>query len=262
MDYFIPDNIRASSSAFAWGRQVHTDYNTGCHRKMLLQSRQVQGSVPKKYERLGKINEDRFAARLDAQNVVYFREVEFQVPTSVPGITVSGHIDFTIYKDGKPDFAIELKSVTGKTAIANVFKKGHWKTENLAQLVCYLSVMHLTQGQLIYTSYDDAAAVDPQQIDQRIFDVSIDDFGKIFVNSNPTQYTVYDMWAHQEGAAAVIKSGAVSERPYRATVPFIGPCHFCDFKATCDAWDQGAIESANAFVEHAKSTLKKEDIHE
>lgn len=257
MDYFNPNEFRASSSAFMWGQTVFTDYKTGCLRKILIQSRNHQATIDPKYGILGKINEDRHEARLIKEGTKFLREVEFKskVPM-VPSINLSGHADFILIDplNINPYCVDELKSVTSKNVRRNVIKNGEYGTENLAQLVTYMAEAKVTKGRLIYTYYEqDTNNQQYYAVDERTFNVTIDDFGKIAVDSNPTQYSFNDVLAHRVAAARTIENGEVAQRPYRWELNFVSPCQWCPFKQACDKFDAGEIEGTDAFVEYAKT---------
>jgi hypothetical protein len=84
---------RASSSAFAWGRQTHTMYKTGCLRRILMVSRTPAPSIHEKYTIVGKLNEDRHAVRCGG---AFLREQQFERELS-HGVTLRGHADFVHY---------------------------------------------------------------------------------------------------------------------------------------------------------------------
>lgn len=259
-DYFIPNNFRLSSSAFLWGRLVFTDYNTGCFRKILANSQDMSFRVKEKYEKLGKWNEDRYAAYLTSLGLVegksFYRETEvFRTSSKVPGVTISGHADFVIKDDrGGVARVDELKSVTSKNVRRDVLKNGKFKTENLAQLVAYMGEFDCVHGRLVYSYYEktESDPYAPVLVDERVFVVHIDDYGRIEVDNEPTRFTAYDVIAHRNVAVSVIGSHTIRERPYMHDAPFGSPCHFCEFKPACDALDNGEIEGAVAFVESAR----------
>lgn len=264
--YWNPFEFRLSSSAFLWGRLVFTDYNTGCFRKILLQSLNVSKSVASKYEMLGKINEDRHERLLQERGLVadvhYQREVEIKRKSArTPEVTISGHADF-VYKDpatGRITAVDELKSVTSKNVRREVIGKGFFKTENLAQLVAYMGEFDVTQGALVYTYYEQDAYGEYEALDSRTFSVEIDEYGRIIVDTKPTEFTAYDVIAHRNAAVTVIGAQTVLDRPYRHDAPFVGACHWCPFKAICDRYDSGEIESTAAFVEKARQSLGGSD---
>lgn len=261
--YHIDNNIRASSSAFAWGSMIHTDYSTGCLRRIMLQSQQIASPIAEKYETIGALNEQLHALALDGAGTRYIREMSFQqaIPEVITGtgecMTVSGHADFVLLDaEGKPALVHELKSVSSRAQYRNIFKNGQYKTENLAQLVAYMAAFYVSAGQLIYTYFEPTEDT-WKPVEQKVFAVLVDDFGRVMVNDKPTVYTAHDVWAHQRAAAQVVAEKRVGQRPARWDAPFVSPCHFCDHKTTCDAWDEGAIESADAFVEKAKNHIEE-----
>lgn len=259
-DYFNPNEFRASSSAFQWGDIVFTHYKTGCLRKILIQSRNHQAPINPKYTEIGAVNEDRHEVRLREEGKTFIREFDFKstVPT-VDGVTFSGHIDF-LHTDGtNPTMVDELKSVTSKNVKREVIKNGMWVPENLAQTVGYMGEAKVSKGRLIYTYYEqDTNNQKWYALDERTFHVTVDDFGKVAVDSKPTQYSFYDVLSHRVSAAKVIKDGTVGPRPYRWELQFVSPCTWCPFKKACDKYDEGSIEGTDAFVDYAKQCSVEE----
>jgi hypothetical protein len=264
--YYSPNQFRISSSAFLWGRLVRTDYNTGCLRRILLQSLDISTTIDPKYEIIGKMNEDRHAKMLDEKGTVYVREMVLQRPSKrVPGVEISGHADFVITDAlGRPTAVHELKSITSKNVRREVIGKGFFKTENLAQVVAYMGELDLTDGALIYTYYEHPKTASEEDkkdwlkleaVDARTFSVHVDTYGRIHVDAHPTEFTAYDVIAHRNAAVEVIAKQNVVDRPYRHDTPFVSPCHWCAFKATCDAYDNGEVESDVAFVDKARNQI-------
>jgi hypothetical protein len=252
-DYHNPNEFRLSSSAFAWGDLVFTDYKSGCFRKILIQSRGVRDKIKPQYTELGALNEQRHEDRLKSEGQRYLRE--HAVGRGIAGgsgVTLSGHIDFLLYdRDGINAASVdELKSVSSTNTRRNVIKNGHYVTENLAQIVSYMAETRVQNGRLIYTYYQEGEAVD-----ERTFRVTLDEFGKIFVDSKATQFSYHDILSHQSKAAAVIKDGTVGPRPFRWEFQFVSPCTFCPYKQACDQYDAGAIEGAESFVKYAEQLL-------
>lgn len=246
--YHNPMQLRASSSAFAWGTLIYTDYKTGCLRKILVQSKGHQTPIDPKYGELGAYNEDRHGDQLARLLVPFNRESKFERDLS-HGVTISGHADFVICEGGEePTEVHELKSVSSKNSRRNVIKHGQYLTENLAQLVCYMWAFDVCSGRLIYTYYENKVA-----LDERIFAVAIDEFGRINVDSKPSKFTIYDLFSHQAQAATVIAHGAVAQRPLNWDAPFVSPCKFCQFSKVCDDYDSGVFEGSEAFVNLCKS---------
>jgi hypothetical protein len=250
--YYAPNQFRLSSSAFQWGDITFTDYKTGCLRKILLQSLDIHATVESKYGALGSVNEDRHEQQLIASNEKYLREFEvLSTVASVPEISSSGHIDFLITDGTNPTRVDELKSVQSTNTRRNVIRNGEYVTENLAQLVAYMGEARVGKGRLIYSFYDKGKVTE-----ERIFNVSIDDFGKIWVDSRPTNFAFNDVVAHRVAAAKVIRDKTVASRPYRWELQFVSPCTWCVFKAACDAHDSSVSGGTDSFVEKAKQCLE------
>jgi hypothetical protein len=253
-EYHIENNLRMSSSGFLWGTLVHTTYKTACLRKVLLQSQAVQGPVHSKYRDLGQKNEDRHAERLTEAGRTYVREVEFVRPThSRPTVSTSGHCDFLLSAGDRSIRVDELKSVSSVNVARKVIRDGSYPVENLAQVVRYMVEARVVHGRLIYTYWKKGV---PE--DERIFKIYIDDYGRILVDQEPTQFVVNDLLAFEDAAAKVIADKIVWDRPFRGEIPFAGACHWCPFKTACDAWDTGSIKGTDAFVDFAKSNIVEE----
>ena len=174
------------------------------------------------------------------------------------GVTLTGHVDFLILNDDGEAVAIEeLKSVTSKNTHRNVIKNGNFVIENLAQTVAYMVAMRVVKAKLIYTYYEEDGGELHAQ-DERTFKISIDNFGRIFVDDLPTRYTVQDYLAHRNAAAIAVSTGRVPQRPHAWDAPFGSPCAYCPFSKACDDWDKGVIESDEAFVELSTKCLSKE----
>jgi PD-(D/E)XK nuclease superfamily protein len=254
--YWNENELRASSSAFQWGDITFTKYKTGCLRKIMLQSQQVDAFVAGKYKSLGDINEERHARRLTDLGYKFEREVEFKMPiASVSNVQFSGHCDFLVRLDGHTRID-ECKSVQSTNVRREVIKKGDYLVENLAQVISYMVAAQCHSGQLIYTFYeqnDDSGEM--EAADERIFKVQIDLYGRINVDGVPTQFTVMDFIAHSVRAAKVIENKTVDVRPNLWDAPFASPCKMCVFSKACDRWDSGEIESTDAFVEYAKTLV-------
>jgi hypothetical protein len=254
-EYHIENNLRMSSSGFLWGTLVHTTYKTACLRKVLLQSQTIQGPVDSKYRDLGQKNEDRHAERLTKAGRRFQREVEFIRPThSRPAVSTSGHCDFLVlHGEGSPWRIDELKSVSSQNVARKVIRDGSYPVENLAQTVRYMVEAKVVHGRFIYTQWKKG-----EPVDERIFRLHIDDYGRIAVDDLPTQFVVYDLLAFEDAAAEVIEERIVWDRPFRGEIPFAGACHWCPFKTACDAWDAGSIKGTDAFVDFAKSNIVEE----
>jgi hypothetical protein len=255
--YHKPMTQRASSSAFAWGSIVFTEYATGCLRKILIQSKGYSKDIDPKYGIVGKINEDRHEARLIRERVpgeTFVREARCQADL-FKGVQLSGHADFVRYYGSDVLGVDELKSVTSKNTRRKI-RAGQYLTENLAQLCAYMSAFKTVSGRLIYTYYEPVGD-EWAPLEERIFAVHIDEFGRILVDSKPTKFTIHDLYAHQRAAALAIADNTVALRPHNWDAPFVSPCQFCAFKEACSAYDSRVIEGADAFVSLAIESSKE-----
>lgn len=254
--------LRSSSSGFAWGELIHSHYKSSCLRWILISSHR-SFEIDPKYTHLGKINEDLHEAELIAKHDVYSREQEVSRPSPVPEVLQRGHIDFLVKPFDSDKLVVhELKHVQSKNVYREVIQKGHFVTDNLAQCVNYMLHAQTQHGLLKYTFYE---AVDgkPEAKESRYFEIFIDDFGRIFVDSKPTKFHIQDQYAHQRQAAEVLRDQKVAQRPYLGEIPFVGACHWCPVSAACAQFDRGAIEGTFAFIELSKQLIiEKEKEHE
>lgn len=248
--------LRSSSSAFAWGQQIFTDYKTGCLRWILISSH-IPYELEAKYQIMGKVNEDRHEKTLKGRQ--FTRELEVQRDSPINGVSVRGHIDFLI---DDPDQLIvdELKHVQSKNVRRDVIRKGRPKTENLAQTVNYMWQARTTVGRLKYSFYEEDTNNQLYYCtEERTFDVRIDDFGRILIDGVATKFTIYDQLAHQAQAATALKEQKILQRPDGWQAPFVSPCAYCPAKSTCDLFDKGKIESTDAFVSTYKTVLASKE---
>lgn len=247
--------VRGSEAGFMLGRLVYTDYDTACLRKILLRSRDVRQPIPVLHTNRGPIYERKFGTELRKQFDSVAEECAVVVPVDgVDGVSFSGKLDYFV-SGPSGSCVYELKSTESKNVLRNVIKQGIYKTENLAQLISYMIAKGTDQGQLSY-AYMEKDKNDEYQIKaERKFKISIDNYGRILVDSKPSRFTVFDQISHTQHAAKVIKDGTIWDRPTGYQNAFGSPCQYCPFKSTCDSWDTGAIEKVDDFVNIARSSI-------
>lgn len=237
-----------------WGRLVFTDYATGCLRKIYLRSRGVRESVEAIHGQRGAEFERKFGERLGADQSI---KVEAEKPVlqpidGHPGFSFSGRMDY-LATCGDDLKVYELKSTQSKSVL-RAMKSGQYKTENLAQLISYMTAVGTDKGELRY-AYMEPSPAGYTIKQERGFEIEVDDFGRILVDNRPIKFTVYDQLAHQHGAARVIEEDLVWDRPVGYNQAFGSPCSYCPFKSACDRYDQGIIVGNTAYVEAAKQSL-------
>lgn len=251
--------VRGSSSAFMWGRNVYTNSPSGCLRSIYLASKGVrEQNIPTIHQVRGEINEDTYERELTAKGATFDRELSVICPVSVePDYNFSGRVDFAVRNGGIVEVH-ELKSTESKNRYYSI-KKGEWKYENLAQAVAYMVALETTEGVLQYSYWlKDKAGVYSKNFESNL-KISIDDFGRIHINSKPTQFTVYDLYAHQYHSIKVQREEIIWDRPMHWDLLWGSPCGVCPFKATCAAYDKGEIEGNAAFVNHAQEQLTSKE---
>jgi hypothetical protein len=127
-----------------------------------------------------------------------------------------------------------------------------------------MTLAEVQLGRLIYTYYEPILQADGSvkyvAMEERIFTVAIDDFGRIHVDSNPTKYTIHDLYAHQVQAAEAIATGKIADRPLGWDAVFGSPCGYCPYAGACKAYDAGEIEGRGCLraISHDSSGRKIE----
>ena len=239
--------IRGSASAFLWGRTVFTKHSGGCLRSILIKSRlpNYESDIDVSHQIRGKYNEDMYEQHLIKMGIPYEREV------AISKGDFSGHIDFFTHNIK----VVELKSSQSKSRKADI-KKGEYVVENLAQAVAYMIVKETVVGELIYSfwSQNDATGELTYEFNY-VHKILIDDFGRICLNDKPTQWTVYDLLAHQHNALKVQAESIVWDRPHNYDLLWGSPCKYCPFSKACDAYDSGAVTDADGLIQVASSGI-------
>lgn len=247
--------LRSSSSGFAWGELIFSKYKSTCLRWILVSSH-IPFEIDPKYTEFGKVNEDLHEKELERDRSQFMRELEVEMPSPVDGVINRGHIDFVVKPLGETVWEVhELKHVQSKNVYRDVLKNGHYIVDNLAQCINYMLQAKTQRGLLKYTFYDKDAFGKLEPVKSRGFEVGIDQYGRVFVDKEPTEYTVFDQLNHQRQAATALKEQRVMQRPYNGEALFVGACHWCPVKSACAAWDKGEIEGTEAFVDQCKELL-------
>jgi hypothetical protein len=244
-----------SSSAFMVGDTVVTKYNSGCLRSILIQSHGIrEGDIPEAYQRVGAEHERVHEQELNAQGVLYVREMVTKAQLS-DKVEYSGRADFVCTIPNVGTVIDECKGHSSKNTRRDVIRNGEYNISYLAQLVSYMTRFRTQKGRLVcgyYEETEDGALV---RQEERTFKVEIDDAGGIDVDAVPSGYSVADLLAHQRAAVRVLENQEVAARPDKWNQKFGGPCTFCPFKAACDQYDtQGG--SVQEFLESAKAAVK------
>ncbi len=263
--------IGGSQAGFQWGRLIFTSSKAACHRSTLLKSRGIyEGSIQEQYKVIGELNEERYLVEVaEKDGRPFSREMALRSSVnSFDSVTLSGRADF-VYHDPSMVEVIELKAISSYAKQRDVMDGGHYKPENLAQLIAYMVVLNSTKGRLKYTRWKNkklsksakdilksADKNDYEAISDRTFQVEVDDFGRIIVDGTPSKFTVNDYLAHLHTAATVVTEGLIYDRPFNWDAKFGSPCEWCPFNKACDEYDQGNIEDVEVFVSIAKQCLE------
>jgi len=229
----VPKKIYASNSGFKKGRLIFTTYDSGCLRKILINSWGYRPPISGDYTKIGEANEQRYEKALTDAGISYERESPCTVPVRDDGSVIfSGRRDFVLATANGPEI-IELKATQSKTKL-QMMKEGKYVIENLAQTVAYMFQAGAHTGKLVYTYFKPGAS-DPSL--EKVYNIAVDDFGDILVNDKNSGYTITDYLMHREGAADAVLNNTVYDRPVNYDAPFGSPCAYCPFKAACQAFD-------------------------
>jgi len=229
-----------------WGRTVFTKYGGGCLRNLLI-SREVPktGDIDQIHVIRGKLYEDTYGDRLDATGTDYERELAIYEERD-DGI-FTGHIDYFV-GGSRVD---ELKSTQSKSRLRDI-KKGEYIEDNLAQAVSYMMAQNVQVGKLVYSYWE------PQPdgaLDMKLeyeHNISIDKFGRIWLNDVASKWSVHDILAHQHHAFKVLSENIVWDRPHNYSLLWGSPCGYCPFKGACDKYDADGLTTADELIDLAK----------
>ena len=238
--------IYPSSSAFIIGGLVHTSDQNGCLRNVLLSAHGIrEDSIAEVNVRVGAMHESYYARTIPDD--VFGSEVP--VKGECDGVPYSGRCDF-LTKFKSDGVVHETKGTVSYNTYKKVIKDGQPKHNNLSQLVFYMSHFNTPYGKLIYGYYKDLGHMFEQK-EQRIYKVTINQAGDILLDGSHSGFMVQDHMAHRMGAAHVLKTGDVWERP-EGTESGEGACKYCIHKETCLDWDKGIITDKEEFINEAK----------
>jgi PD-(D/E)XK nuclease superfamily len=225
---------------------------------MLSANGVFEGAIDEKHVIRGAMNEEHYEKILQDAGTRYTREhpIKAEVP-GFPDIVVSGRVDFIRHSDAGDEID-ELKSTESDSVRREVIKKGKPKVTHLAQVSAYMLMLKIPKANLVCTYYDKDGAGAYTKEEERAFEITIDDMGRICVDSQPSGFGVSDLYAHQKLAAEMISKHEVGPRPKDHDAKWGSPCNFCVWKDACDAYDSGAIESTtDSFVSYAKQFSKE-----
>ena len=245
-------HVRGSQSSFMQDGQALSAWGTGCFRRQLIGSHGIEAPFPEAIARTGAANEENYASELYYSGTVYVREMEVD-QEGVDGVGFTGRVDFFCPFDEYP--VRELKSATSEKTFTEVLKRGHYKPNNLAQLVSYMVTLEKVKGILHYTYYDKAQE-DYIPTAVRAFHVTIDDDGRILVDDESSDFTVADLLAHRYNSAKWLVDPEVPPPPKGHLDKWRSPCKYCDFRQACNMYDCGMITTKEEFLKQAAKGVK------
>lgn len=244
--------IYPSSSAFMIGDLIHTDSQGGCLRNILMADHGVRDdSISDVNIRVGAAHEAYYARNLSDE--VFGAETP--VKGDVNGIPYSGRADFVTKFNGLY-VPHETKATVSYNTYRKVIKDGQVKSNNLSQLVFYMTHFNTPYGKLIYGYYKDLDGYLFELKEMRTFKVVIDESGNIMIDGQHSGYMVQEHMAHRIAVAEMLKSQTVEERP-QGCQSGEGACKWCVFKQTCLRWDTGLLTTTEEFIEDGRKECGK-----
>lgn len=246
-----PVKYNPSAAAFATGLLVHTEYNSGCPRKIILAAHGVRESLKQDVKNVGQENEDQYEKYLIDNAVEYEREKVIKTDGDI--VNFSGRVDFVIGEQ-----VVELKSTRSATKRTRLKNQNPY-IENIAQIVAYMVELDKHKGQLIYTYYGYDKRKKKDIKENYEFAITVDQYGDIFVNGIRYQFTVHDHLNHRTNVFNCYRdevlAGPCWSRPNYFAKPFGSPCNYCPFKNACRQFDAEIVNSTEEFVNTARECL-------
>lgn len=243
--------IRIGNSAFATETENLTNDANGCYRIILLRSLGYEAQPITPFDRirqkltfaLGHANEEVMAE--DYAEKGHKVERERVIKGEIYGLSYEGHIDLTV-----DDLQlVELKGVSSINSYVDIIRDGHYKLNNLAQLVSYLFLEKKQCGVLRYTNFIYSPAAQATGVTKkdmswdkispgyRDFLVEIDfDTEQIVVDRVPIPLTLENIRIHKKVSAEVISKELVHSTPLKTKV-----CSFCMLRDYCSKFNKQLI---------------------
>lgn len=234
-----------SSAAFMVGDGVLTQYNNGCLRSILIKANGIKdGDISDISKACGAASEEQHERDLEAMGVRFEREISIKRQLS-PAVMYSGRVDFLGSDNETPLWIDECKGHTSTNSRREIIRKGVYSTGHLAQLVSYMVKMKVNAGRIVCGYFEQEESGSLKRQEGRVFNVRISEEGDIFVDKEPTLFSVDSLLEHEAMSVHVIEHGVVvSDRPLGAFDKYKGPCTRCSFKAACDSYDQNPVPTA------------------
>lgn len=235
-----------SSSAWAWGKTVLTEYDSGCLRSILFKALSPhRPDIDPIYAKVGAHHEDLHAASLTASDTSFQREVTCKSEV-LPGVELSGRCDFLL--EGEVH---ETKASLSKSS-SHVLK-GNPKVSHLSQLVSYMLHWGKPLGRIIFAAYKETKD-GFSKTGERHFSVTLAQDGRVLVDTNPTPYYAQDLLSHRLQAAQLLTARKVHEaRPLNWDAKFGSPCTYCPFNKVCDKYDAGELTDEQAITQASEA---------
>jgi hypothetical protein len=240
-----------SSAAFQVGGVTLTKNASGCLRYIKFANAGLRDSdIDPIYKAVGAAHEAEWERTLISKNVPYHREVPLKKPIPNSNMEYSGRIDFIV--EGELQ---ECKATISKRARLDIIRKGNVKLNHLAQLVSYMAMSDVHNGRLIVGYYELDGEV-WRNCEQREFEITIDDSGRILVDKTPSGYSVLEQLSHMFAASKAVTERSTPERPMDWQQKWSSPCAYCAFKNACNK--DGTIEQAKEALNEFKKKPKKQ----
>ena len=219
--------IYPSSAAFMLGAKVDSAKNHSCPRYLWTMDRlpEQHSDIPEEYAALGLLNEARVALIYDDGKIPYKREV--RVTKDFNGCKISGKIDFVLYPDTAPIY-IETKATSSKNVRRDVLTAQTPDLNHLAQLVTYMMLDNVRNGQIIVSYYEtDAGRLSFQVVEEHTFIVEILDSGVLTVDGKVFNKSTKDLARWYKVVSESLTTDAVPDMPAPTGSYYKNICRFC-----------------------------------
>jgi hypothetical protein len=228
--------IYPSSSGFAWGDAIITEYDSGCPRMNLLTANGYRKDIPSSSQDMGREWEDLVFKRLtEEQPWAFHRELPFKKQINQECV-VSGRLDYLLYDEERGTEILECKATAAKDAKYKILRDGEFKLNWLSQVACYMNSLGHSIAKILVLVKNGG---------ERTFVVEAKKKGGLYVDGEGSGFNLHDQARHTQIISECLTEGIVWERP----ITFRGdPCKWCSKQLLCMKWDMGEIGNVEEYI--------------
>jgi hypothetical protein len=242
-----------SSSSFAFGSQIITDWSSGCARYQYLEANGHKIPFPPKNTADGATYEAFKEAEYKAAGKPYTLEIPFKAE-SPEGFTLSGRADAIV--DGR---LIELKSCNSSSSKTKHLSKGQFTVGNLAQIVTYMISLKHNEATLTYGEIKTDRKTKEVAIGREVsHNVVLTVGGTIVVGDQDTRYTVQSLYNHRRIVWDALQNNILADRPFNLD-RFNGPCARCPWNEICTTADTRGLSQSSQLLTLANNLRSQQN---